>query len=113
MADHFTYGNIMTLCHLEPATAEEIIDELSEEDFESLRQLPSFRNLVVNESKENQVKLLVNDEYLSLVLYKEICKMQVYIRMLHLFLKCLLVLVEDLPRAPLGKQVNFVLKMNQ
>ncbi|XP_056635382.1 origin recognition complex subunit 3 [Diorhabda sublineata] len=105
-ADHFTYGNAMALCNLSKYVNQETIQEFTEDDFETVRQLPSFKKLVESESKDIQVKLLVDNDYLSEVLYQKICDIQTYIQLLHLFLRCLLVLVEDLPRAPLGKQVR-------
>lgn len=105
-ADHFTYGNAMALCNLSKYVTQETIHEFTEDDFESVKQLPSYKKLVESESKEVQVKLLVDNDYFAEVLYQKICDMQMYIKLLHLFLRCLLVLVEDLPRAPLGKKVR-------
>ncbi|CAG9832857.1 unnamed protein product [Diabrotica balteata] len=105
-ADHFTFGNAMTLCHLSKDVIVETLDEFTSDDFASIRQLSSFKKLVQNTSRDLQGKLLVNDDYLSEVMVEKICEIQQYINNFHLFLKCLLVLVEDLPRTPLGKHVR-------
>ncbi|XP_018563187.1 origin recognition complex subunit 3 isoform X2 [Anoplophora glabripennis] len=106
MAEHFCYGNAMALCSFDKKKITQTLTKFSHEDFENVRRLISFRKLVENESYENRIKLLTDDEYLKIVLEEEINKIIKYIRRLHIFLKCLLIMVEDLPKAPLGKQVR-------
>lgn len=77
------------------------------DDYENVRQLMSFRKLVEGESYENRIKLLTDDEYLNDVILNETDNLRKYIRRFHLFLQYLFVLVWDLPKAPLGKQVKY------
>ncbi|CAH1168017.1 unnamed protein product [Phyllotreta striolata] len=106
VADHFARGNIMTLCSLEPDVVKSAIKELSHDDLKMLWQLPSFKKFLENEGQDKQIKMVLDDEYLGKIVRKEIRRTQVYIKTFHVFLKCLLVLVEDLPKAPLGKQMR-------
>ncbi|CAH1117907.1 unnamed protein product [Phaedon cochleariae] len=106
MAEHFSYGNAMALCSFNKKETSAIIAEFSHEDLENVRHLLSFRKLVESETYENQIRLLTDDDYFANVLTEEIVKLQKYIRRLHIFLKCLLILVEDLPKAPLGQQLR-------
>ncbi|KAJ8918404.1 hypothetical protein NQ315_008100 [Exocentrus adspersus] len=106
MAEHFSYGNVMALCSYNKKEVEQIVKSFSHEDCESARHLMSFRDLVEKEPYENQIKLLTDDEYFKTVLLAQVNKVAMYIEEFHLFLKCLLILVEDLPKAPLGKNVR-------
>lgn len=106
MMEHFCHGNAMVLCNLDKKETKEFIKNFDHESLENVRRLKSFRKLVENESYENQIKLLTNDDYFRIVLSDEIIKLQKYIRRFHIFLECLLILVADLPKAPLGKQVS-------
>lgn len=96
----------MALCNLNKTKTSAIIKGLDHESLENARHLLSFRKLVESESYENRIKLLTDDDYFRKILNEEVIKIQKYIRRLHLFLQCLLILVADLPKAPLGKQVN-------
>lgn len=107
--EHFCHGNAMTLCNMDKKYTSEIIKNFDHENLENVRHLKSFRKLVESESYEIRIKLLTDDEYFRRVLDEEITKIQKYIRRLHLFLECLLILVADLPKAPLGKQVSTII----
>lgn len=99
----------MALCNMNKSTTKQIIEDFTHEDLENVRHLISFRKLVEKEPYENRISLLTDDDYFRLVLSEEIIKIQKYIRRLHIFLSCLLILVQDLPKTPLGKQVYFIL----
>lgn len=108
MLEHFSQGNIMALCLNKKI--KHLLSDFTKDDYEQVRKLLSFRKLVENEENpENRIKLLTNDEYFGTVLQNEIKKIRKYIIYMHLFIKCLHVLVADLPKAPLGKQVMFLL----
>lgn len=111
MLEHFCHGDAMILCSLDKKETKELIQNFDHVSLENVRQLKSFRKLVENSSYENQIKLLTNDDYFRTVLNEEIVKLQKYIRRLHIFLECLLILVADLPKAPLGKQVRLNLSL--
>ncbi|RZC34411.1 origin recognition complex subunit 3 [Asbolus verrucosus] len=104
MLEHFSYGNAMALCKRKNINS--VLVEFNHDDFENVRRFLSFRKLVESESPENKILLLTDDDYFRKVLKKEIKKITKYIANLHLFLKCLQILVCDLPKAPLGKQVR-------
>lgn len=96
----------MVLCSLDKKVTKELITNFDHESLENVRHFKSFRKLVEDSSYENQIKLLTDDQYFRTVLSEEVVKLQKYIRRLHIFLECLLILVADLPKAPLGKQVR-------
>ncbi|EFA03157.1 origin recognition complex subunit 3 [Tribolium castaneum] len=104
MLEHFCYGNVMALCQRKHI--KQIISDFSHDDLENARRLMSFRKLVESESPEARIALLTDDNYFRNVLLREVRKIVAYLPNLHLFLRCLHVLVGDLPKAPLGKQVR-------
>lgn len=104
MLEHFSHGNAMTLCTKKNPT--DIISKFDHYDCENVRHLLSFRKLVESESDINKIKLLTNDNYFKSVLNEEICKLQQYLNRFHLFLRCLKILVANLPKNPIGKQVS-------
>lgn len=95
-------------CHSSKRTLEGLLDSFEEEDFEDVRRLYSFRSYVESKGAKERLKLLQDNEFLEQVLIEEIAHFHKYLNMFHLMLRCLHVLVRDLPRAPLGKQVSFV-----
>lgn len=105
MLEHYSYGNAMALC-TNITDTRTIINKFKREDCENVRQLMSFRKLVESRSYEERIKLLLDDDYFKQVLYEEIMKIHDYMRLFHLFIKCLHVLVYDLPKNPLGHQVR-------
>ncbi|XP_066259603.1 origin recognition complex subunit 3 [Euwallacea similis] len=106
MMEHFCQGNAMALCQTDKKGIKEVIDLFEHNDYESVRRLLSFRSLVEAEPPENRIKLLTDDQYLKTVLYDKVIAVQKYTRRLHVFLKCLHVLVRDLPGAPMGKNLR-------
>ncbi|KAF7287625.1 hypothetical protein GWI33_005977 [Rhynchophorus ferrugineus] len=106
MMEHFCYGNAMALCNLDKKEVKDMLNIFKHEDFENVRQLKSFRKLVESQEFQNRINLLTNDEYLKNVIFENVLMLQRYIRRLHIFLKCLHVLVHDLPGYPLGKQLR-------
>lgn len=112
MMEHFCQGDAMVLCSYSKKETNELIENFDHESLENVRRLMSFRRLVESESYENRIKLLTDDDYFKQVLKTDIIKIQKYLRRLHIFLECLLALVSDLPKAPLGKQVRILSVLN-
>lgn len=110
MFEHFSYGNATAFCRRKKHKY--VMQEFSHEDCENARHLMSFRKLVEKETPENQIKLLTNDDYFKNTFKMETKKIVVYLNHMHLFLKCLHVLVSDLPKTPLGSQVIKLLQIN-
>lgn len=104
MLEHYSYGNAMALC-TSIEYLKGILKKFNNDDCENVRQLMSFRRLVESRSYKERINLLLDDEYFKETLYDEIIKMYDYVNHLHLFIKCLHVLVCDLPKSPLGHQV--------
>lgn len=108
MAEHFCYGNAMALCSLSKEHVCQLLSDFKHEDLENIRQLLSFRKLVEQETFENRIKLLEDDDYFAQIVSNSIINIQKYIKRFHVYLHCLFILVGDLPKAPLGKQVKAV-----
>nr|CAH7723359.1 unnamed protein product [Callosobruchus chinensis] len=106
MAEHFCSGNVMSLCTLSKSEAREMLEMFTHDDFENARHLLSFRKLVEDQTYENRIKLLTDDAYFKEVMMEHLKTIQKYLRRFHLFLKLLHVLVNDLPKAPLGKKIR-------
>lgn len=109
MLEHFSQGNAMALC-TKAKEIPKILDQFSHEDLEDVRHLLSFRKLVESSSPKERIALLTDDASFKETLQVELMKLHTYLYTFHFFLKCLHVLVTDLPKYPLGKQVDFARK---
>lgn len=104
MLEHFSQGNAMALC-TKVKDISKILSQYSHEDFEDVRHLLSFRKLVESSPPKQRIALLTDDTFLKNSLHIELVKLHQYLYTFHFFLKCLHVMVADLPKYPLGKQV--------
>lgn len=104
MLEHFSQGNAMALC-TKGKEVPKFLHQFSHDDFENVRHLLSFRKLVEASPPKERIQLLTDDTHFKEVLQKELIKLHEYLYMFHVFLKCLHVMVADLPKYPLGKQV--------
>ncbi|KAF5286341.1 hypothetical protein FQR65_LT12635 [Abscondita terminalis] len=91
MLEHFCHSNIMALCTT-PNNVANVIDKLTHED------LLNLQKLIDRESS--------GTEHFKKTLADEIQNYHAYLNAFHLFLKCLHILVHDLPGVPLGNQVR-------
>lgn len=105
MLEHFSCGNAMALC-TKSKDISKVLNQFSHEDFENVRHILSFRKLVENSSPKERIALLTDDTHLKKILQIELMKLHKYLYTFHFFLKCLHIMVADLPKYPLGKQVN-------
>lgn len=107
MLQHYSQSNAMALC-IDSDKTDTVVDSFTAEDLESVRRLMSFRQYVEsNSDPQSRIDLLENDEYLRRVLKNELRDFHSYLYCFHAFIKCLTLLVTDLPKGPLGKQVMF------
>lgn len=111
MLEHFSQGNVIALC-TKPKDISKILDQFSHEDLEDVRHLLSFRKLVESSPPKERIALLTDDDVFKKTLQVELMKLHKYLYTFHFFLKCLHVLVTDLPKYPLGKQVKHQAKEN-
>lgn len=105
MLQHFSQGNAMALC-TKSRDIPKVLQQFSHDDFEEVRHLLSFRKLVEASPPAERITLLTDDDYFKKVLHKELMKLHEYLYTFHLFLRCLHIMVTDLPKNPLGRQVN-------
>lgn len=106
MLEHFSRGSHLALC-TNRKQVRKVLDSFEHEDFENVRRnCLSFRSLVESESPKNQIKLLDDDTYFRSVLEKHLNEIFLYMNKLHVLLRGLKILVEDLPKTPLGKQIR-------
>lgn len=104
LLEHFMQGNATALCtNYEDSL--EFVQKLSHQDVDYIRRLPSFRPYVESlQDYRQMIDILIEDaclkEHLPVIL-KEI---HLYSKVFRCFTEFLTVLVEDLPKCPLGKQ---------
>lgn len=101
--EHFFQGNAYALCTNYGKSLTKI-KNLTHEDMETIRKQLSFRPYVenINDCKRI-IAILTDDNYLKKKLPSLLRDCHVYFMVLRVFLEFLTVLVEDLPKCPLGK----------
>lgn len=107
--EHFGRGSIYALCSStnDREELEEIVDQLSAADMETIRQLPSFRPLIESlDNPQEVIDFLTNDDYLRRMLPSIVLDVHNFWFNFHCTLDMLLALVQDLPKVPLGKQLR-------
>lgn len=106
MLEHYSQGNEYSLCTTSYTRSLQRIAQLTPEDLENLRRLPSFRSYIesiLDAEPRRVVKLLTDDHHLKAEMKTFVGDIFRYIMLFHCFIRVLLVLVKDLPHAPLGK----------
>ncbi|XP_067841003.1 origin recognition complex subunit 3 isoform X2 [Heptranchias perlo] len=105
LLEHF-YSQPLSLlcCTLDEAKAR--VQNLTHDDCELIRQVPSIMGYVEDQDFEKQVKLLTNDQYLKDVVQKLLTGLHIYHTNYFPVLKCLHVFTSSLPKYPLGKQIR-------
>ncbi|KXJ73230.1 hypothetical protein RP20_CCG016237 [Aedes albopictus] len=109
LMEHFGRGSIYALCSSanDREELEEIVDQLSAADMETIRQLPSFRPLIESlDNPQEVIDFLTNDDYLRRMLPSIVLDVHNFWFNFHCTLDMLLALVQDLPKVPLGKQLR-------
>lgn len=105
MMDHYYGDNMKSLC-CERDKIEEVLADLSTQDLENIRQLPSFRPFVEAQHYETQIKLFEDDSFFKEILYREMNKLHDYLNSFYICVRLLALFVKDLPKNLLGKTVN-------
>lgn len=106
LLEHYSQGNEYSLCTTSYARSLQRITQLTTEDLDHLRRLPSFRThieAILEHDPRRVVQLLTDDAYLRVEMKRFIGDIFSYMLLFHCFIRVLLVLVKDLPQAPLGK----------
>ncbi|XP_075167142.1 origin recognition complex subunit 3 [Haematobia irritans] len=101
--EHFFQGNAYSLCCNYSSSLTKI-KAMTHDDMEVIRKQLSFRPYVegINDCKRI-IAILTDDNYLKKKLPSLLRDCHVYFMTLRVFLEFLTVLVEDLPKSPLGK----------
>lgn len=108
--EHYNQGNVYALCG-PLAKSQCAINQLTSEDLEVIRRLPSFRTYVEYlKDCHKVIAILVEDAYLKQSLPGIIQDIHIYFTNFYCFLRVLLSLIQDLPKNQLGKQVRIILK---
>ncbi|KAL4623974.1 origin recognition complex subunit 3 [Arapaima gigas] len=105
MLDHFHSQPLSMLC-CQKQDALLHAQQLSHQDVERIRQLPSFMRYVEKQEPEKQVQLLTSDERVKEVCQKLLKDLRSYHKNFYPVLRCLHVLTSILPKYPLGKQIR-------
>lgn len=80
---------------------------LSRTEIEQIRHLPSFRPLVESlEDPTDVIAMLEDDEYIMNALGPLVRNIYCYFMKFHCYMRVLIILVKDLPHAPLGKHLR-------
>lgn len=103
LMEHFFAGNAYALC-TSYSLALGRIQQLTHDDVETIRRLPSFRPYVeqINDCKRI-IAILTDDEYLKKKLPQLLRDCLLYFMLFRTCLEFFTELVGDLPRCPLGK----------
>lgn len=113
MMEHFFRKPQMVLCSgLDDLKAN--AKKLSDESIENLRRFPSFRKFVEQSKIDERKLLLLDDKYTKKFTIQKLGELHKHVSDFHIILKCLNVLVRDLPGSPLGRNVREIfLKSNK
>ncbi|XP_058979803.1 origin recognition complex subunit 3 [Musca domestica] len=103
LMEHYFQGNAYALC-CNYSTSLTKIKALTHDDMEMIRKQLSFRPYVesINDCKRI-IAILTDDDYLKKKLPSLLKECHIYFMLYRIFLEFLTVLVEDLPKCPLGK----------
>lgn len=107
LLDQYSRGNAYSVCAMSFKQAKKNIACFENNDFETIRRLPSFRPYV--ESMKNPadiLKILKNDEFLRTHLIDMVRNMYTHFFKFHGYIRFLWTLVKDLPKSPLGKRLS-------
>lgn len=107
LLEHYSKGNAFAICSTTYAESIRTIDQMTHVDIEMIRRLPSFRPYV--ESLTNYADVIAifsDDEYFRSTLKPLVRNIFSYFLKFHCFVRVLLILVKDLPQAPLGKNLR-------
>ncbi|XP_078068596.1 origin recognition complex subunit 3 isoform X2 [Mustelus asterias] len=105
LLEHFYSQSLSFLC-CTPDEANARVQNLTHDDCELIRQVPSFMGYVERQDSEKQVKLLTNDQYLQDDVQRLLTDLHIYHKNYFPVLKCLHVCTSSLPKYPLGKQIR-------
>ncbi|XP_067882717.1 origin recognition complex subunit 3 isoform X2 [Heterodontus francisci] len=105
LLEHLYSQPLSVLC-CTPEEANARVQNLTHDDCELIRQVPSFMGYVEHQDAEKQVGLLTNDQCLKDDVQKLLTGLHVYHKNYFLVLKCLHVFISSLPKYPLGKQIR-------
>ncbi|XP_055600786.1 origin recognition complex subunit 3 [Uranotaenia lowii] len=109
LMEHYFQGSIYALCSAttDQEELEEAVEQLTANDLEDIRQLLSFRPLIESlNNPQEVVDFLTKDDYLRRMLPSLLIDVHNFWFTFHCSLEMLQVLVQDLPKTPLGKQLR-------
>lgn len=110
LLDQYSRGNAYSVCTYTFAQAKVNISKLRHEDFELIRQLPSFRphieSMLANNQPKQVISLFEDDEFMRSHLTELVRQIFVYFMKFYGFIRLLWAFVKDLPNAPLGKRLS-------
>lgn len=113
LLDQYSHGNAFSVCSTTFHQAKKNILKLKHNDFETIRQLQSFRPYVEaiidkgdRESAKHTIALLDDDEFFRNQLIELIRDIYAYFLTFYGIIRVLWGLVKDLPNAPMGKRLS-------
>ncbi|XP_058458953.1 origin recognition complex subunit 3 isoform X2 [Malaya genurostris] len=109
LMEHYFQGNIYALCSVtnDRDELEEAVAQLDSNDLENIRQLLSFRALIESlHNPQEVIDFLTKDDYLRRLLPQMLIEVHNFWFTFNCSLEMLQVLILDLPKDPLGKQLR-------
>nr|XP_015209156.1 PREDICTED: origin recognition complex subunit 3 [Lepisosteus oculatus] len=105
LLEHFYNSPLSVLC-CKKREALSRAQQLSHENCEGVRRLPSFMRYIENQEPQEQIELLTNDQHLKDVCQRLLRDLHTYHKQYYPVLRCLHTLTATLPKHPLGKQIR-------
>lgn len=115
MLTHYSQGAVYGICAPSCVRSMKTIEKMSDDlsgrlshmEIEQIRRLPSFRPLVENlENPTDVIAMLTDDEYIMNALGPLVRNIYCYFMKFNCYMRVLMILVKDLPHAPLGKHLR-------
>ncbi|KAK7792913.1 hypothetical protein R5R35_007991 [Gryllus longicercus] len=103
MMEHFCGQNWKELCCKLDSLREK---KINSKDLPSMRSLPSMLRYMDNLEEEDKQKLMNDDQHLHKTILKLLNHLLKKVHLFHIGLKCLNIMVADLPKKPLGTHVR-------
>lgn len=105
MMEHYYGDNTKSLCCNREMLDEAIIN-LSAEDLENIRRLPSFRPFLESQDSKTKISLFKDDNFFKEALFEQMNKLHEYLYSFYACLRLFAAFVKDLPKNVLGKSVS-------
>lgn len=105
MMEHYYGDNTKSLCCGRPML-DEAIANLTAEDLENIRRLPSFRPFLESQDCRTKISLFEDDDFFRASLFDQMNRLHDYLYSFYACLRLFSAFVKDLPKNVLGKSAS-------